>query len=1029
MKKLNLSEWALGHQALVRYLMIMLMLAGGWAYTQLGQKEDPEFTFKAMLVQANWPGATTLEMEQQVTDKLEEKLQEMGEIDYVQSYTKPGESLMVVSLREDVPPKNVPQLWYQVRKKLGDIAYTLPSGAQGPFFNDEFGDTFGNIYAFSGDGFSYEELRQYAEAAKKELLRAPDVAKVQMLGKQEQRIYVDLSSAKLASLGLDSRAIWQALQQQNAMTPAGTFETASDRIWVRPTGKYDSVAAVAATPVSAGGRTFKLGDIAAVSRGYIDPPATSVRFNGKPVLALAISMKSGGDVLKLGANLDQAIARIKGKLPLGVEIHAVSDQPKVVHDAVGEFMRSLVEAVVIVLAVSFFSLGLRTGVVVALSIPLVLAMTFLAMYFFNIDLQRISLGSLIIALGLLVDDAIIAVEMMALKLEQGWNKFQAATYAYTSTAFPMLTGTLITAATFLPVGLAKSMAGEYVFSLFAVVGIALVLSWIVAVVFTPYLGYKLLPSHAHHGEQRDVYQKPFYRRFRALVAWCLDYRKTVIAVTLGAFILSLLAFKLFVAQQFFPSSNRPELMVDMWLPRGASYHATLEQVEKMEKLARADANVVSVTSYVGSGSPRFYLPLDQQQQHVNYAQLMVMTRDEHVREEVKKRLEKIFDNDFPLVRGRVTRLENGPPVGYPVQFRVMGPDHGQVRKIADQVEALVRKQPSALHVNQNWGEQVKALRIDIDQDKASALGLSSQQLSQQLQMLISGSSVSAYREGDQSIAIVARLNPGEQKNVAGLGNLMVQTGSGRFVPVSQIGHVRYEPEEGIIWRRNRLPAITVSADVMDGVQGADVSGQLWPQMQALERTLPLGYHIEVGGTLESSGKSQKAIAAVAPLMIVVVLTLLMLQLQSFQRTLMVVLTAPLGMIGVTLTLILFRAPFGFVAMLGVIALSGMIMRNSVILVDQIEHDIREGIDRFEAIVGSTVRRFRPIMLTALAAILAMIPLTRSTFWGPMAVAIMGGLLVATVLTLLFLPALYAQWFRVGRNEQRLSAQPQEQEHK
>lgn len=539
-----------------------------------------------------------------------------------------------------------------------------------------------------------------------------------------------------------------------------------------------------------------------------------------------------------------------------MEIHAVSDQPKVVHDAVGEFMRSLVEAVVIVLAVSFFSLGLRTGVVVALSIPLVLAMTFLAMYFFNIDLQRISLGSLIIALGLLVDDAIIAVEMMALKLEQGWNKFQAATYAYTSTAFPMLTGTLITAATFLPVGLAKSMAGEYVFSLFAVVGIALVLSWIVAVVFTPYLGYKLLPAHPHHGEQHDVYQKPFYRRFRALVAWCLDYRKTVIAVTLGAFILSLLAFKLFVAQQFFPSSIGRADGGHVAAAR-LSYHATLEQVEKMEKQVRADANVVSVTSYVGSGSPRFYLPLDQQQQHVNYAQLMVMTRDEHVREDVKKRLEKIFDNDFPLVRGRVTRLENGPPVGYPVQFRVMGPDHDQVRKIADQVEALVRKQPSTLHVNQNWGEQVKALRIDIDQDKASALGLSSQQLSQQLQMLISGSAVSAYREGDQSIAIVARLNPGEQKNVAGLGNLMVQTGSGRFVPVSQIGHIRYEPEEGIIWRRNRLPAITVSADVVDGVQGADVSGQLWPQMQALERTLPLGYHIEVGGTLESSGKSQR----------------------------------------------------------------------------------------------------------------------------------------------------------------------------
>ncbi|MEN3029867.1 efflux RND transporter permease subunit [Chromobacterium amazonense] len=1021
MKKLNLSEWALRHQPLVRYLMVILMLAGAWAYTQLGQKEDPEFTFKAMLVQANWPGASTEEMEQQVTDKLEEKLQEIGEIDYVQSYTKPGETVLVVSLREDVPPKNVPQLWYQVRKKLGDIAYTLPAGAQGPFFNDEFGDTFGNIYAFSGDGFSYEELRRYVESAKQELLRVPDVAKVQVLGRQDQQIHVDLSSAKLASLGLDSRAIWQALQQQNAMTPAGTYETASDRIWVRPTGKFDSVAAVAATPVSAGGKTFRLGDIATVSRGYIDPPTSSVRLNGKPVLALAISMKSGGDVLKLGGNLDQAIAHIKGKLPLGVEIHAVSDQPKVVHDAVGEFMRSLVEAVVIVLAVSFFSLGLRTGVVVALSIPLVLAMTFLAMYFFNIDLQRISLGSLIIALGLLVDDAIIAVEMMALKLEQGWSKFQAATFAYTSTAFPMLTGTLITAATFLPVGLAKSMAGEYVFSLFAVVGIALVLSWIVAVVFTPYLGYVLLPAQPHHGGEHDVYQKPFYQRFRRAVEWCLDHRKTVIAATLAAFVVSLLAFKLFVAQQFFPSSNRPELMVDMWLPRGASYHATLEQVQKMEKLAKADPNVLSVTSYVGSGSPRFYLPLDQQQQHINYAQLMVMTRDEHLREEVKQRLEKIFDNDFPLVRGRVTRLENGPPVGYPVQFRVMGPDHDQVRQIADRVEALVRKHPAALRVNQNWGEQVKALRIAIDQDKAAALGLSSQQLSQQLQMLISGSAVSAYREGNQSIAIVARLNPGEQKDVAALGNLMIQTGSGRFVPVSQIGHIHYEPEEGIIWRRNRLPAITVNADVVDGVQGADVSTQLQPQILALERRLPLGYHIETGGVLESSGKSQRAIAAVAPLMIVVVLTLLILQLHSFQRTLMVVLTAPLGMIGVTLTLILFHAPFGFVAMLGVIALSGMIMRNSVILVDQIEHDIRDGIGRFEAIIGSTVRRFRPIMLTALAAIMAMVPLTRSTFWGPMAVAIMGGLLVATVLTLLFLPALYAQWFRVSRDEERPAA--------
>ncbi|WP_062786599.1 efflux RND transporter permease subunit [Aquitalea pelogenes] len=1018
MKKLNLSEWALRHQALVLYFMVMLMVSGLWAYTQLGQKEDPEFTFKAMLVQTYWPGAKAVEVEQQISDRLEEKLQEMPEIKYVQSYSKPGESLLLVTLREDVPAKNVQSLWYQVRKKLGDVRHNLPATTQGPFFNDEFGDTFGNIYAFTGDGFTAEELRRYVDQAKEEILRVPDVAKVSLVGEQSENIYIDLSSSKLASLGLDTSTIWSALQQQNAMMPAGTYETASDRIWVRPTGNFSTVESVANTPVIANGKNLRLGDIAQIHRGFVDPPSFRMRFNGQPALGLAITMKSGGDVLQLGEHLDTTLKQIQSKLPVGIEIHAVSDQPKVVKGAVSEFMRSLIEAVLIVLAVSFFSLGLRTGVVVALSIPLVLAMTFLAMYFFKLDLQRISLGSLIIALGLLVDDAIIAVEMMALKLEQGWNKFQAATYAYTSTAFPMLTGTLITAATFLPVGLAKSDAGEYVFSLFAVVGLALILSWIVAVVFTPFLGYKLLPEQSTHHQQHDVYHKPFYLRFRAVLEWCLHYRKTVIAITLGVFILSLLAFRLLVAQQFFPSSNRPELMVDLWLPRGASYAATEGEVKKLEALIRQDKNVRSVTSYVGSGSPRFYLPLDQQQQHLNYAQLMVMTGDEHVRELVKSRIEQIFDHDFPLVRGRVTRLENGPPVGYPVQFRVMGPDHDKIRTIAAEVEKRVRANPATRHVNINWGEQLKALRITLDQDKIRLLGINSQSLSQQLQMLISGATVTDYRDGNRTVGIVARLNKQEQSDVAALGNLQVQTASGRFVPVSQLGKIDYQPEESIIWRRNRLPTITVNADVADGVQGDDVSTALWPQMQQLEASLPLGYHIELGGSLESSSNSQTAIAAVAPFMIVVVLTLLMLQLHSFQRTLMVLLTAPLGMIGVTLTLILFQAPFGFVAMLGVIALSGMIMRNSVILVDQIEHDISEGIDRHEAIIGSTIRRFRPIMLTALAAILAMIPLTRSTFWGPMAVAIMGGLLVATVLTLLFLPALYAQWFKVDRPQKR-----------
>lgn len=1018
MKKLNLSEWALRHQALVLYFMVMLMVSGLWAYTQLGQKEDPEFTFKAMLVQTYWPGAKAVEVEQQISDRLEEKLQEMPEIKYVQSYSKPGESLLLITLREDVPPRNVQSLWYQVRKKLGDVRHNLPATTQGPFFNDEFGDTFGNIYAFTGDGFTAEELRRYVDQAKEEILRVPDVAKVNLVGEQSENIYIDLSSSKLASLGLDTSTIWSALQQQNAMMPAGTYETASDRIWVRPTGNFSTVESVANTPIIANGKNLRLGDIAQIHRGFADPPSFRMRFNGQPALGLAITMKSGGDVLQLGKHLDATLKQIQSKLPVGIEIHAVSDQPKVVKGAVSEFMRSLIEAVLIVLAVSFFSLGLRTGVVVALSIPLVLAMTFLAMYFFKLDLQRISLGSLIIALGLLVDDAIIAVEMMALKLEQGWNKFQAATYAYTSTAFPMLTGTLITAATFLPVGLAKSDAGEYVFSLFAVVGLALILSWIVAVVFTPFLGYKLLPEQSTHHQQHDVYHKPFYLRFRAVLEWCLHYRKTVIAITLGVFVLSLLAFRLLVAQQFFPSSNRPELMVDLWLPRGASYAATESEVKKLEALIQQDKNVRSVTSYVGSGSPRFYLPLDQQQQHLNYAQLMVMTGNEHVRELVKSRIEQIFDHDFPLVRGRVTRLENGPPVGYPVQFRVMGPDHDKIRAIAAEVEKRVRANPATRHVNINWGEQLKALRITLDQDKIRLLGINSQSLSQQLQMLISGATVTDYRDGNRTVGIVARLNKQEQSDVAALGNLQVQTASGRFVPVSQLGKIDYQPEESIIWRRNRLPTITVNADVADGVQGDDVSTALWPQMQQLEASLPLGYHIELGGSLESSSNSQAAIAAVAPFMIVVVLTLLMLQLHSFQRTLMVLLTAPLGMIGVTLTLILFQAPFGFVAMLGVIALSGMIMRNSVILVDQIEHDISEGIDRHEAIIGSTIRRFRPIMLTALAAILAMIPLTRSTFWGPMAVAIMGGLLVATVLTLLFLPALYAQWFKVDRPQKR-----------
>ena len=1019
MRGVNLSEWSLRHQSLVRYLIVVLLLAGVWAYGKLGQKEDPDFTFKAMLVQVNWPGASAAEVEQQVTDRIEKKLQEMPELEFVRSFSKPGEAQFILSLREEMRGRDVADAWYQVRKKIGDLKNTggLPADIRGPFFNDEFGDTFGNIYAFTADGFSYEELRRYVEYARQQALRVPDVGKVDIVGEQAEKVYVDLDSAKLASLGLDIQQVWSTLQAQNGMLPAGVYDTPTERLFVRVGGAYDSVEAIAATPVSAGGKTFRLGDIARVHRDFVDPASFKMRFEGREALGLAISMKKGGDVIKLGAALNEMVAQLKRDMPHGIDIQPVSDQPRVVKASIGEFMSSLVEAVVIVLAVSLFSLGLKTGIVVALSIPLVLAITFLAMYFFGIELQRISLGSLIIALGLLVDDAIIAVEMMALKLEQGWNRMRAATFAYTSTAFPMLTGTLITAATFLPVGLAKSNAGEYTFSLFAVVTIALIISWFVAVLFTPYLGYLLLKERKQgedDGEHHDVYQKPFYIRFRALLDWCLTHRKTVIALTVGAFVLSLVAFKLFVQQQFFPASSRAELLVDMWLPQGASFAATEREVKKLEKRLEGDKRIVSVTSYVGNGSPRFYLALDQQQPNLNYAQLMVMTTDEHEREGVRSKIAALFDNDFPSVRGRVIRLENGPPVGYPVQFRVMGPEHAEVKRIAAQVEAMVRAHPDTRQVNNDWGEQVKAIRLSFDQDKARALGVSTQSLSRQLQTLIAGASITDYRENDRSIDVVARLNHGERRDVAALGGLMIQTQSGRFVPVAQLASIDYAPEESIIWRRNRLPTVSVRADARDGVQASDISIVLWPKLQAFEKTLPPGYHIEVGGSLESSEKAKAAIMAVQPIMLVLVVTLLMLQLHSFSRTVLVLLTAPLGMIGVTLTLILFHAPFGFVAQLGVIALAGMIMRNSVILVDQIEHDIREGIDAWNAIVGSTVRRFRPIMLTAAAAILAMIPLTRSTFWGPMAVAIMGGLLVATVLTLLFLPALYAAWFKVKR---------------
>ena len=1013
MKDLNLSAWALRHQSFVAYLIAVFTVGGIFAYLTLGRAEDPDFTIKVMIVSAEWPGATAREMEQQVTDRIEKKLQEIPWLDYVQSYSKPGQSLIFVNLKEHAPNAQVPDAWYQVRKKIGDIKGELPDGIKGPFFNDEFGDTYGTILAFTGDGFTPAELKDVVDDVRQELLRIPNVAKVDLIGVQPEKIFIEISHRKLANLGIDPLIIVRTLEQQNSMNPAGVINTASDKIFMRVSGDLKSVEAVREIGIAANGRQFRLGDIARIYRGYADPPTPKFRFMQEDAIGLSISMTKGGDILKLGEALNSEIARLSANLPIGISIHAVSDQPKVVRDSVNEFMKTLAEAVAIVLAVSFLSLGLRTGLVVALSIPLVLAITFLMMLIVGIDLQRISLGALIIALGLLVDDAIISVEMMIVKMEQGFDRFAAATFAYTSTAFPMLTGTLVTAAAFMPVGFAKSSAGEYCFSIFAVVGIALLASWFVAVIFTPYLGFKLLPDiqqHERHTEG-EVYQRGFYPTFRAFVQGCLRYRWWVVIATLLLFVFSLFMFQ-FVQQQFFPFSNRPELVIDLWLPQGASILAAEREAKKAEELLKGDPDIVNFVSYIGSGSPRFYLPLDQQLDHDNFAEIVVLTKDSLSRERVLSRLRKAFDNDFTLLRVRLNRLENGPPVGFPIQFRVSGREIDKIRPIAEEVAAIVRSNPHTQDVHLDWGEPSKVLYHEVDQDKVRALGLSSQEISFTMDTFLSGLGITKYREKNKLIEVLGRAEPDERKNPSLVDEINIQTHNGKSVPLSQLVYTRPGFEEGIIWRRNRFPTFTVRSDVRNDAQAPDVAAQIDPLLDPIRAKLPDGYRIELGGTVESSKIAQDSINAVMPPMLLTVLTLLMIQLQSMRKTVLVVVTAPLGMIGVTAFLLLLNVPFGFVATLGVIALSGMIMRNSVILVDQIEHDIEAGLAPLDAITEATVRRLRPILLTAAAAILAMIPLSRSEFWGPMAVAIMGGLLVATVLTLIFLPALYAVWFRI-----------------
>ncbi|MEX0293137.1 efflux RND transporter permease subunit [Pseudomonas putida] len=1017
----NLSAWALRNRQIVLFLMILLAAIGAMSYTKLGQSEDPPFTFKAMVIRTLWPGATAEEVSRQVTERIEKKLMETGEYEKIVSFSRPGESQVTFMARDSLHSKDIPELWYQIRKKVADIRHTLPPEIQGPFFNDEFGTTFGNIYALTGTGFDYAVLKDYADRIQIQLQRVKDVGKVELIGLQDEKIWIELSNLKLATLGVPLEAVQQALREQNAVSTAGFFETPSERLQLRVSGQFDSVEQIRQFPIRVGDRTFRIGDVAEVYRGFNDPPAPRMRFMGEDAIGLAVSMKDGGDILVLGKALEGEFERLARNLPAGMQLRKVSDQPAAVKAGVGEFVQVLVEALVIVLLVSFFSLGLRTGLVVALAIPLVLAMTFAAMHYFGIGLHKISLGALVLALGLLVDDAIIAVEMMAIKMEQGFDRFKAASYAWTSTAFPMLTGTLITAAGFLPIATAASSTGEYTRSIFQVVTIALITSWVVAVVFVPYLGERLLPDlaklhaarHDGNGHAPDPYATPFYQRVRRVVEWCVRRRKTVILLTIAAFVGSIALFR-FVPQQFFPASGRPELMVDLKLAEGASLGNTTERVKQLEALLKQQDGIDNYVAYVGTGSPRFYLPLDQQLPAASFAQFVVLATSMEERERLRSWLINTVDQQFPDLRARVTRLENGPPVGYPVQFRVTGEHIEKVRALAREVADKVRENPHVVNVHLDWEEPSKAVFLAIDQDRARALGVSTAHLSSFLRSSLTGTTVSQYREDNELIEILLRGTQKERGELGNLGSLALPTDNGQSVALSQVATLDYGFEEGIIWHRNRLPTVTVRADIYDKQQPATLVRQIAPTLQEVKDKLPDGYLLEVGGTVEDSERGQKSVNAGMPLFIVVVLSLLMIQLRSFSRTVMVFLTAPLGLIGVTLFLLVFRQPFGFVAMLGTIALAGMIMRNSVILVDQIEQDIASGLDRWQAIIEATVRRFRPIVLTALAAVLAMIPLSRSVFYGPMAVAIMGGLIVATALTLLFLPALYAAWFRVKK---------------
>ncbi|KAF0231777.1 MAG: acriflavin resistance [Beijerinckiaceae bacterium] len=1032
MRGINLSAWAVRHQALVLFLIIVIGLSGTLSYLRLGRAEDPSFTIKAVSITVSWPGATALEMQNQVTDRIEKKLQELPFFNKVGTYAKPGFAAMQMEFKDYTPAKQVPELFYQLRKKLGDLKPELPPGIIGPNINDEFGDVDSILTMITGDGADFAQLKRVAEDLKRALLKVPDVTKVTVYGAQEERIYIEFSHAKLATLGISTATIFDAISRQNAIAPAGTFETGASRIPLRITGALDGVDAVAAIPVEAGGRSLRLGDIAEITRGFKDPGDFLINQNGKPAIGVGTVMQKGANILTLGENIDKAVAEFQAGLPVGITLDRIADQPKVVGDSVKEFVKSFIEALAIVLAVSFITLGWRTGIVVALSVPLVLAIVFAVMEMIGIDLHRISLGALIIALGLLVDDAIIAVEMMIVKMEEGWDRMKAAAYAWESTAFPMLTGTLVTAAGFMPIGLASSAVGEYTGSIFIVVGLALITSWIVAVVFTPYLGVKLLPQTKAHAAGIDpsqghaaLYDGKAYSALRAIISFCVRRYGLVLLITSGVFVTAILGFGR-VQQQFFPLSDRPELFLEMRLPEGSSISATTEVAHEAERLLKDDKDVIHATSYIGQGSPRFWLGLNQILPNEAFAQIVILSKNVEARERIKARLEaRIAEGALSAARVRIDRFNFGPPVGFPVQFRVVGTDPAEVRKIAYRVRDVMGQNRKSVDPHLDWNEMMPSIRLIVDQDRARAFGLDPSSIAQTLQTLVSGVPVTTIRDGTEQVQVTARAVASERLSPAKLADFTLIARNGVPVPLSQVARIAYEHEEPILWRRNRDMAITVRSDIIDGVQAPDVTTEIWKALAPVRDTLPSGYQIQIGGAIEESAKGNESIFKLFPLMVMVMLTLLMIQLQSFTKLFLVFMSAPLGMIGASLALNVSGMPFGFVALLGLIALAGMDMRNSVILVDQVQHDLDRGMSLAEAIVESVVRRARPVILTAMTAILAMLPLTTSAFWGPMAVTVMGGLFVATFLTLLFLPALYAFWFRRRLRDDRRKAEVDE----